>query len=256
MRLLCVIYIKNLNRPKILSVDLETTANQGYYWGQNFETGIIETIEYWKILSYATKWLHGKSIVRGWIDTKNEENLVKELWKLLDEADIVIAHNGKSFDIKKANTKFLEYDLGLPSPYKLIDTKIEAKKYLSLPSYSLNNICDKFGFGHKIEHEGWELWKKCIAGDKKSWDKMKRYNLHDVILLEKVYLKLRPLMTNHPNLTLWNKSHSCPKCGGTTLHRGGYYTNATTCYQVWRCADCRGQMRERLNLFSPQLTNI
>src|SRR3990167_1815053 len=105
------------NKTKILLLDLETTANKGYYWGQNWETSIIENIEYGKILSYSAKWLNKSSIItRGWIDCKvykkgveNELPIVQELWNLLDEAEVVVAHNGKCFDIKKCNTKFALY---------------------------------------------------------------------------------------------------------------------------------------------------
>ena len=248
--------IKTLNKPKVSLVDLETTANQGFYWGQNYETGIIETTDYWKILSYAVKWLDSKkTIVRGWIDTKDEFGLVKELWKLLDEADCVVAHNGKKFDIKKCNAKFAFYHLGPPSPYKVIDTLTEARKYLSLPSYRLNDIADYFGLGHKIEHEGWPLWKRCIAGEPKAWAKMKRYNKHDVILLEKLYLELRPFMATHPQLGHFFGT-ACPKCGGDLQSRGFEYTKVGK-YRKFSCKSCGGWGRAKQNLNEVNLiTNI
>ena len=180
--------------PKVLLFDLETTAHEGYFWGHSYETSIIENTGYGKILSYSAKWLGGKSIVKGWCDFKSngEKKLVKELWNLFDEADYVIGHNCKSFDIKWCNLKFAYYKLKPPSPYKVIDTKTEAKKYLYLPSYSLNNVSDYFGLGAKLEHQGFSLWKKCIQGDRNAWRIMKKYNLRDVILLEKVFLCLKP----------------------------------------------------------------
>lgn len=237
------------NKTRILIFDLETTANQGFYWGQNWETGIIETIEYWKILSYAAKWLDDKKvIVRGWIDTKNELGLVKELWKLLDEADIAIAHNGKKFDIKKCNAKFALYGLGPPSPYKVIDTLNEARKYLSLPSYRLNDISNYFRLGQKVEHEGWVLWKKCIAGDKSAWNRMKSYNKHDVILLENVYLKLRPFINNHPTLGMFTDKVACPNCGSGRIQSRGTIRSKTTEYKRACCMSCSSWMRIGPNL--------
>lgn len=177
---------------KVLFFDLETTAHDGFYWGKNWETNIIENVEYGKILCYAAKWNDKPTFVRGWVDFKSneEKELVKELWKLLDEADVVVAHNGKSFDIKWCNTKFTQYRLPKPSSYKVVDTKCLAKKVLYLPSYSLNNIADYYGLGRKVEHEGFSLWKKCISGDREAWKRMKHYNKVDVDLLERVYLKL------------------------------------------------------------------
>lgn len=180
--------------PRILLFDLETTANSGFYWGKNWETSIIQNTSYGQILSYAARWLGEKTFVRGWCDfRRNKElGLVKELWQLLDEADYVVAHNGRSFDIKWCNTRFSFYKMSPPSPYKIIDTKLEAKKYLYLPSNSLNNIADYFGLGCKVEHEGFPLWRKCIKGDPKAWVRMLKYNKNDVDLLAKVYAKLAP----------------------------------------------------------------
>ena len=39
----------------------------------------------------------------------------------MDQADIVIAHNGDNFDIKAGNTRFQEHGLGAPSPYQSVD---------------------------------------------------------------------------------------------------------------------------------------
>ena len=179
---------------KILLFDLETEPHQGYYWGKDWDTSIIKSTEYGKILSFAAKWLNGKTYVRGIVDYGNkEELLVKELWKLFNEADTLVAHNGRQFDVRWANSRFIKYGLPAPSLYKVIDTKTLAKKYLYLPDYSLSTIADYYGLGRKTEHEGFGLWLKCMEGDKKAWRRMKKYNLNDVILLEKVYLKLKTL---------------------------------------------------------------
>ena len=123
---------------------------------------------------------------------RNKElSLVKELKALFDKADFVVAHNGKSFDIKWCNSKFAFYKLSPPSPYKIIDTRTEAKKYLCLPSYKLNDIATYFGVGQKLEHEGFSLWEKCIAGNRGAWQKMKEYNKQDVELLAKIYSRLK-----------------------------------------------------------------
>lgn len=174
-------------------VDLETTAHRGFFWGRSFETNIIRTTEYGKILSYAANWLGEKIIVRGWDDFKKdkERSLVKELRELFDKADYICGHNLKSFDNKWVNSRMLYYGLPIPSPYKVLDTKIIAKRYLNIPSYKLNDIAHYFGLGKKLDHEGFILWEKCIAGNKKAWRRMKSYNKIDNELLEKVYLKLR-----------------------------------------------------------------
>ena len=196
----------------------------------------MEQIKYGKILSYAAKWLGKKTFVRGWIDFKRnkEFQLVKELWNLLNEADIVIGQNHRSFDIKWCNTAFVRYGLPPPSPYKTIDTKVEAKKFFYLPSYALNNMADYFGVGRKIEHEGFSLWLKCIKGDKKAWGRMKRYNAQDVKLTEKIYLKLMPFMINHPGKKFYD---NCGNCNGKQISRG-YEKRTKSTFRKLQCTDC------------------
>ena len=173
---------------KVLLFDLETTASEGFFWGKSWETDIIEVIKYGQILCFAAKWLDSpKMIFEGW----NEKSITRKLHRLFNEADLIIAHNGKQFDVKWANTKFIQYGLPHPSKYKVFDTKIEAKKQLYLPSYGLNTIADYFGLGHKVENEGFSLWKKCIRGDRQARSKMELYNKQDIKLLEAVYRKLK-----------------------------------------------------------------
>ncbi len=240
---------------RLLFIDLETTPLEAFAWGPKWETNLIEVTEQSRILSYSAKWLKGKHITKGWPDYKGYKNgvlndrlIVKDIWNLLNEAEIVIAQNGKSFDIRVMNTRFLAHHLGPPSPYKVIDPKIEAKKYLRLPSNSLDDICDYFGIGRKMEHEGFGLWVKCMAGDRNAWKRMKAYNRHDVVLMEQVYLLLRPFMKQHPNMANYINGSVCPKCGNKSLQRRGIvYLNSTSYHRI-KCMTCGGWCRATVNL--------
>jgi hypothetical protein len=64
-----------------------------------------------------------------------------------------------------------------------------------------------------------------MAGDAAAWKKMRRYNAHDVTLLERVYLKLRAWHPTHPNLALIDiagSSTDCPVCESDNVQRRGY----------------------------------
>lgn len=232
-------------KPKILFFDIETMANQAYVWGK-YEQDVIAYSQHWYMLTFAWKWLgESKTNVLGLDDFKgykkgspNDKQLIEALWKLFDEADVLVAHNGKSFDVKKANSRFAKYGMKPPSPYKIIDTKLEAKKYLKQDSNKLDDLGDYFGIGRKINTGGFELWLGCEAGDKKAWDKMKKYNIQDVILLEKVYLHLLPWMTTHPNVALLNGDlEACPNCGGFKLQKRGS-THTIKPQQRVQCMSC------------------
>lgn len=248
---------------KILLVDLETSPLEAFSWGPKWETNLIEVTAQSQILSYSAKWLEGKSITRGQVDTKgyrggvvNDKELVGELWKLLDEADTVVAQNGRDFDIRVMNARFLFHGLTPPSPYSVVDPKVEAKKYLRLPSNSLDDICAYYGIGRKMEHEGFALWKKCIEGDPLAWKRMKRYNKHDVVLMEKLYLLLRPFMKTHPNQNLFTETPVCPKCGSGRVQSRGVARTTQALYKRFCCVDCGSWSRGKVKTAGTQITNL
>ena len=214
---------------RILTIDIETSPLIAYSWGPVYETNLIEVIDQTAVISYSAKWLGGKHITKGWPDYKgykkgrlNDREIIKDIWRLLDEADIIVAQNGKRFDVKVMNARFLFHGLTAPSPYKIVDTLTEAKKYLRLPSYKLNDICNYYGIGGKVEHEGWGLWKKCLRGDEKAWKRMLKYNKHDVVLTEKLYLLLLPFI-KHPDRNIIEGTRGkCPSCSSEKLIKRGY----------------------------------
>jgi len=235
-----------INKPKILLFDIETMANLGYTWGL-YEQNVIAYEKEWYMLCYAYKWLHQKkTYVKSLPDFKSykkdktdAKELVQSLWNLFDEADGIIAHNGVSFDIKKVNAKFIEHGLVPPSPYKIIDTKLIAKRYFKFKSNKLDDLGNLFGLGRKIDTGGFDLWLGCAAGLPTAWNKMTKYNIQDVILLEKVYLKMLPYCTTHPNYNVYTgTTHNCPNCNSTKVQKRGFGVNKTTKVQRFQCQDC------------------
>ena len=232
---------------KILLFDIETAPNLGWVWGR-WEQDVIEFEREWYMLCFAAKWLGSKKVISYSLpdfstykkDKYNDTELVGELWELLNSADIVVTHNGDRFDIKKTNTRLLEDGFSSPHPYQSIDTLKVAKKYFGFTSNKLDDLARKLKFGQKVEHGGFSLWKGCMNGDMKSWRRMVKYNRHDVILLEKVFLKLRPWMKNHQiNFNVHNDTIArCPQCGSRDLMKQGYRFSATTKRQQYTCNDC------------------
>jgi DNA polymerase elongation subunit (family B) len=216
---------------KTFLYDLETTANKAYVWGK-YDQNVIAFIEEWKLLSISYKELGGKTQFFG-LNTMSEKELVKKLHQLFDEADILIAHNGDKFDVKKANAKFLEFGLLPPSPYKTIDTLKVAKRVAKFNSNKLNDVAQVLGLGRKVETGGFDLWLGCENNDPKSWKLMEKYNKQDVNLLEKVYLRLRPWITNHPYT-----GGLCNNCSGTHFQSRGQLITKKRIYQRLQCQTC------------------
>lgn len=239
--------------PKVLLLDIETVMMKAFIWFLG-EQRIPDdhVIEDWNIVAWAAKWLFECNTMYD-IQTpeeavnRDDKRLMIGIWNLLDEADIIIGHNGDRFDLRKLNARFIEHDFMPPMPYKTIDTLKVAKKHFSFSSYKLQFLAKKFGIQGKL-HTGFDLWKQCLKGDKKALKKMSDYNIQDVLILEELYLKLRPWIKSHPSLSLYMDVNIpvCENCGSSNIeHRGDYYTTNVNKYKTFRCLDCKAIGRSR-----------
>lgn len=228
---------------RILIVDIETAPNQAYVWGK-YQQDVIEYVSEWYMMMFAYKWLGEKDTYVVALpdfetyeqDRENDYELVKVLHGLFDQADVIIAHNGDSFDVKKSNARFIYHGLTKPSFYRTIDTKKVAKRYFKFNSNKLDDLGELLGVGRKINTGGFALWKGCMAGDQKAWDKMRKYNIQDVKLLEKIYILMRGWMDNHPHHSMYTGDmSSCPICGSNRIQKRGYKPTKTMNRRAYQC---------------------
>lgn len=237
-------------QPRILLFDIETSPNKGYVWGK-WQQDVIEFVSEWYMLSWSAKWVGGKHITKALCDydnylpaTEDDKALTQDLWELFNKADILIAHNGNKFDIKRVKTRFIEHGLKPPEPSKVIDTLALARKHFAFNSNRLDDLGRRLGVGRKVKTGGFELWKGCMEGNSKSWALMKKYNKADVLLLEKVYEKLKPWIDNHVHVgILSNAPDSCRNCASTHLNKHGWTPTPSGAYQRIQCVDCGTWMR-------------
>jgi hypothetical protein len=231
---------------KVLLIDLETSPSIGAFFSLYDENNILWVNDYWHILCFAYKWLGEKETYcialpdfKGYKkDKESDEELVKKLWELFDKAEIVVAQNGNAFDIKKANARFIKWHLDPPSFYQTVDTLKIARKFFKFDSNKLDDLGDYLGIGRKIRTEK-GLWRDCMKGDKHAWDLMERYNKNDVILLEKVYYKLRAWDTSAPNMNLLiGGVFCCPTCGSSNTEKRGFRYSKVNIYQQYKCLNC------------------
>lgn len=227
-----------MSGPKVLLYDIETFPNISYTWGK-WEQNVIQFVKEWELASIAYKWLEETEQPKCFSRrTLSEKDLVGKLREVLDEADIVIAHNGDEFDLKKAKAKFIQFNFPPLTLNRSIDTKKIAKSQFAFNSNSLNDLGVTLKLGKKLDTGGFDLWLKCMAGDRTAWATMEKYNKQDVILLEKVYLKLRAWAPTHPNLSLFNDRPGCPVCGCERVHSNGFRVTTKTKQHRFRCANC------------------
>ena len=136
-----------------------------------------------------------------------------------------------------------------PSPYKSIDTLKMARRSFKFDSNKLDQLGRYLGLGRKVQTGGMDLWFYCMAGKMSAWKLMVKYCKQDVVLLEEVYLKLRPWDKSHPNLNKYTQTeHTCPACSSTDLQRRGFDSTVgnVNCYQRWQCNSCAKWSRSRL----------
>ena len=230
---------------KIILLDIETAPGLGYAW-EKYDTNIIAFERPWFMLSFAWMQFGTEDVyvraLSDYVDYKpggtDDRLLLSDLWNVLDAADIVVAHNGDAFDIKKSNARFVIHDMPPPSTYKTVDTLKIAKKHFKFESNKLNDLGQYLGVGGKAPTTGWSLWKGCMDGDPDAWEMMKAYNIQDVQLLEKVYVKLRAWSTTHPDLNLYSHAEACPTCQSSNVQRRGFSYAKTQVRQRFQCQGC------------------
>lgn len=231
-------------KEKILLFDIESAPLLSETWGY-YEQNVLRVTRASYLICFAYKWLGDESIrcispinYRG-RSVSDDRKRVKKLWELLNQADVVVAHNGYDFDVKLSMAYFAHNGLKPPRPFKLVDTKKVAKRHFRFYSNKLDELGAYLGYGRKLMNPGYTLWVDCMAGKRKALLKMAEYNKRDVELLEKVYLRLRPFMDNHPNYNvILDRVIACPNCGGHTMQARGWHITRVSKAQRYQCRDC------------------
>lgn len=246
------------NGPNILILDIETSPSKAYVWGlwdQNIGLDQLESDFF--IITWQAKWLDSEQRFGGLLTSKeileeDDSAIMKQLWKVLERADIVIGHNFKRFDKKKINSRFIENGLGPVSPYKVVDTLEVVKKNFGFSSNKLEALARKFGFESKHSTD-FNLWKNCLKGDKESLIRMALYCEQDVTITEQVFYKLLPWIKDL-NLGLYRVDDEikCPNCGSINLTESGFHYSSVSKYQSYRCNDCGHISRERHSLLTKE----
>lgn len=248
--------------PRILVYDIETSpilAHVWSIWEQN--VGLNQIAKDWHIMAWAAKWVGEKEIFyrdqRNQKDITNDKGILLVLWELLDLADIVVTQNGKAFDQKKINTRFVMHGIPPPNQSKHIDTKQLAKKNFAFTSNKLEFLSGALTPDtRKSQHKrfpGFELWLECLKGNTAAWEEMRLYNQQDVLATEKLYKKLAPWGTGVDlNLFRDDAVFRC-QCGSTDLNKRGFGYSAGAKYQKYQCRECGHWTTDRSpdkNLFS------
>ena len=244
-------------KPKIILFDLETLPNLKEalkVWPQlsNYPSltlrATVSTVicAGYKVLGEKKTHCINAWDFPNWKNDVNDDSLlISKIYKVLKEADAVVTHNGKRFDWKFLQTRLLFHKMPPLQKTHHIDTKELAKRNM----FSFNNKLGYLGEwlvnDKKLENGGWQLWIDVYNNKRKAKKLMTEYCIKDVMLLEKVFNKLKPFAKNIPNYNLWlnnskpgSPERICPNCGSKRLRSRGWTTTKTRAYRRLRCLDC------------------
>lgn len=241
-----------LKEPRILIWDIETLPNlkevMRVFPQLSDYPGLTLKAQFNSIICFGYKFLGDKSVkcINAWDfpewdkDVNADGPLIDKALEILSKSDAIVTHNGKRFDWKFFQTRLLIQGKNLLHKIPHIDTCAVSKSNLFGLNNRLNTLAKLTDSGQKLENGGWDLWCKVLERETKSMELMTRYCKQDVAVLEKVFLKLRPLISNLPNWNLFTDTGEkvCPSCGSIKIQSYGLRRTKTNLYRRFRCNDC------------------
>lgn len=233
---------------RVFLADLELTYAQGYFFPSKREQYIpAKNIKYHQFCVCAGyKWLHETSVYSVIIDKphkRNDKNIAVKLHELMTEADIIVAHNGDSFDIKHCNTMFINHGLGPIPELKSIDTLKVARKYFAFAGNDLDSLSKRFGGNGKVDKPD---WIKLTEGDEAEILRASEYCMNDVLELERVFVEMRPFIRRLPHLGSLKDITECHACGSKRIRKRGSDWDGYRDYQRVQCLECRHNMKGKI----------
>lgn len=243
--------------PRVLIYDIETAPLLGYCWSLwDNNIGLNQIHSDWHVLSWAAKWMGEEDVYyQDQRDVKNVEDdkqLLQGIWKLLDECDFVITQNGKKFDQKKLNARFVIHGMKPPSTYRHIDVLQIAKSQFGFTSnklqYMTETLCKKYKKSGHAKFSGFELWSECLNGNIEAWSEMENYNILDILSLEELYLIISPWDAKLPNFSVYDDE---PSENEEWVKDGFVYSNLGK-YDRYRNTITGQQRRGNANLLSKE----
>lgn len=247
--------------PRVLVIDIELSPLLVWSWGLHEQNIALNQVHKdWHLMAVAAKWLDEDKIFymdqRDKKDMSDDREMCEAVWKLLDEADIVVGQNSKSFDIKKLHARFAIHEMSAPSSYKHQDTLCMARKHFGFTSNKLEYLTSQLNTKYKkLDHgafPGVSLWTQCLAGNNAAWKEMKIYNIHDVLSTEELYTILRK-WDNTIDFSVYREDGKIVcVCGHDKFTKNGFDFQKLGKFQRYKCKKCNKETTSKINLLSKE----
>jgi DNA polymerase III epsilon subunit-like protein len=234
----------NLDQAPIkrLFFDIETSPYKGYFWNAYPKFIPSEMVEEeMKVICISYKWEGSDKIERLTWDNGDDKKMIQDFLKIMKEADEIIAHNGDRYDITVLRTRAIYHRLPMMPKYRTHDTLKKSRSGFKFFSNRLDYIAQFLGVGAKVKHEGFSMWKRCMAGDEKALEDMGTYCDGDIVVLEDVYLVMQNYVINNTHAGTHNGKlrASCPSCGSEDIQLyKNDFTRMGTIKRKMECNSC------------------
>jgi uncharacterized protein YprB with RNaseH-like and TPR domain len=223
-----------MERPRTLVFDIETMG------GLKAHMSEVEAFGY--------KWLGEgtKATVLSCLDYKtsvfDDRPLLKDLTKIWNSADCVIAHYGERFDRRFLNTRIESHGLPPLKPMRLIDTWRLSRDNFALGGNSLAVLLKFFSSPYQKVDLTYKEWRQVMLGHKPALRKLNDHCAADVLGLEWVFrthLSHYTSANKLPNQVLvGGEKEVCPACGASRLQKRGLAYKQTKVWQRYYCTGC------------------
>lgn len=223
----------------------------------DLETGGINAFkaDLGMMLCFGYKWLGSKettvlrvSDYKGWFKRGigiNDKPLLQASLKIMEQADLLVAHYGDKFDRRFLQGRCVMHGLTPPPPTKQRDTWRIARTAFTFSSNRLQALALALGLSEqkyqktREEWPGW--WFGAMAGGEAVIHDMGEYCKQDVRTLEGVYLAIRKYDYPHPRM--FSDRSSCKLCGGPVQYHGSIPVGQYR-YRRFQCSECGTWDRE------------
>lgn len=215
----------------------------------------------WK--EFGSKKVHLESISKfndgTWMD---DGPLAERCGEILREADMWVTYNGIKCDVPFLQTRLLLNRKPLLPPVAHKDLIYTVRHKLKLSRNSLLAVQDALELDEKKTPVKLMQWLKTVVKrDKKALEEIEHHCKQDVLVLERVYEEVRPLLLSHPRLFGYEP---CNKCGGDLLKNKIYFTSSKLPKITLKCKACGGYETrslsakewQQLNSTTPQFSTL
>lgn len=231
-------------KQKILIWDIETTPIKVWTFRlgkQDVGHSQIVDGELTKIITIGYKWHGSRDVYDITWKHGDSKRVIEEFKKIVESADLMVAHNGVGFDVKHVNALALHYKIPPIAWPNIEDTLLQSRNQFNFICHRLDYLA-KVLVGSRKQRTDFQLWIDITQYNcKTSLKRMVRYCRNDVRILDKVYTEIKtytPARTRFESQSAigatFEQKYTCRRCEGETK-KDGIRVTTTAKKQALRC---------------------